>query len=126
MSIRSALCLAAAVLASPAAAQIAPVYQDSGGRNVGATGIYTISRSSLATGQVSVGTNATLIVPARSSRVRLILSPTSPVVYYVGGSTVAPGAGVYVAAGASITIDTSAAVYAVGASPVVISYAEMF
>lgn len=76
--------------------------------------------------QIAVGTSATLVVPARSGRQRAILTPTSSVVYYVGGSNVSVSTGTYVPAGGSITLDTSAAIYAAGAAAFTLSYVELF
>lgn len=91
-------------------------------------GQFTISKGgpSMATGQVAVTTSSTLVAAARAGRQKITLSPTSSVVYYVGNTGVTSATGVYVAAGGSITLETSAAIYAAGASNVTISYIEMF
>jgi len=83
---------------------------------------------SMATGQVAVTTSATLVVAARTGRQKVTLSSTTAVVFYVGNIGVTSATGLYVAAaaGASITLDTAAAVYAVGASAVTISYIEFY
>lgn len=82
--------------------------------------------STITTGQVSVATSATLIAAARTSRQKITLSPTSSVVYYVGAAAVTTTTGMYVPAGASITLDTAAAVYAVGTATVTITFAEFY
>lgn len=81
---------------------------------------------SFATGQANVTTSSTLVAAARSGRRSITLTPTSSVIYYVGNSGVTTTNGIYVAAGASITLTTSAAIYAVGAAAVTISYVETF
>ena len=82
----------------------------------------------LVTGQVPVTTSATPVVPARAGRMSVTLSSTSAVVFYVGPSGVTTANGLYVSgvAGASVTLQTQAAVFAVGAGAVTISYAENF
>lgn len=82
--------------------------------------------ASIATGQAAVTTSATLVTGIRAGRKQIILSPTSSVVFYVGGSGVSSSTGVYVAAGASITLHTAAAIYAIGASNVTLSYIEIY
>lgn len=84
--------------------------------------------SQLASNQVPVTTAATLVVAARAGRQSVTISSTSAVVFYVGGSGVTVANGLYVAgtAGASVTLTTSAAVYAIGAANVTLSYLESF
>ncbi|WP_420140148.1 hypothetical protein [Sphingomonas sp.] len=84
--------------------------------------------STIATNQVAVTTSATQVVPARAGRQSITISSTSAVVFYLGGSGVTTSNGLYVAgsAGASITLATSAAVYAIGASAVTLSYIENY
>lgn len=91
-------------------------------------GAYSVNKggSNIATGQVAVTTAATLVVAARTGRQKVTLSPTSSTVYYVGATGVTTASGVYVAAGSSVTLDTAAAVYAVGAAAVTISYIEFY
>lgn len=91
-------------------------------------GAFSVSKggSNMATGQVAVTTSATLVAAARAGRQMITLSPTTAVVYYVGNTGVTSSTGLYVAAGASITLETAAAVYAVGASAVTISYIEFY
>ena len=84
--------------------------------------------ASIATGQVSVTTSATKIVDAREGRNIIVLSSKSAVAFHVGASGVTSSNGLYVAAvaGASVTLDTADAVYAVGAANLTISYIEQF
>jgi len=82
--------------------------------------------ANLATGQIAVTTSATQIVPTRAGRKSLILTPTSATVFYVGPTGVTTATGIYVAAGASITLATEAAVFAVGSAALTVSYAETF
>lgn len=126
------------VLATAPRAHAQTVYPTPAGNNVRVPGMVQLhcdgngancapaSRANLATGQVAVSTSATLVVAARATRQSVVLSPTTSVVYYVGGVGVTSATGIYVAAGASISLATAAAVYAVGASAVTISYAELF
>ncbi len=88
---------------------------------------YNLGGDSLATGQVAVTTSATLVVAARAGRQKVSITSTSAVVFYVGGPGVTAANGHYVAgtAGATITLDTAAAVYAVGAGAVTLSYIEL-
>jgi len=88
----------------------------------------SLGSPSIATGQIAVGTSSTLVVPARTGRLAVTITATSAVVFYVGvnGVTVANGAYAGGAAGASITIPTQAAVYAIGASALTVSYLETF
>jgi hypothetical protein len=88
----------------------------------------TLGAPSFATGQVAVGTTATQVVPARVGRQSVTITATSAVVFYVGASGVTAANGHYVAAaaGASVRVDTTAAVFAVGASALTVSYLETF
>lgn len=91
-------------------------------------GYTNVGGGNMATGQVAVGTTATLVVAARAARQRVTITSTSAVVFYVGNSNVTAVTGAYVAGatGASITLDTGAAVYAVGAAAVTVSYVELY
>lgn len=92
------------------------------------TGAFVVSKggNSIATGQVAVGTSATQIAPARAGRQKITLSPTSATVYYVGPAGVTATSGVYVAAGGTITLDTTAAIFAVGAAALTVSFIEYY
>lgn len=87
-----------------------------------------IGSTNIFTNQVAVTTTATLVCAARSGRVKVTISSTSAVVFYVGPSGVTAANGFYVAAaaGAAVTIDTAAAVYAVGAAAVTLTYVETY
>lgn len=100
--------------------------RDLQGDTAGAAFVVAKGGGTLATGQVAVTTTSTLVAAARAGRQQITLSPTSSVVYYVGATGVTTATGVYVAAGASITLETAAAVYAVGASNVTISFVELY
>lgn len=91
-------------------------------------GLSVVNRGggSIATGQVSVTTSSTLVVAARTARQKVTITPTSSTVFYVGNAGVTTTTGLYVAAGAAITLDTSAAIYAVGASALTVSFVEYF
>lgn len=81
----------------------------------------------ISTGQVTVGTVATQIVPA-TSRQRVTITNTQAVPVYCGSASVTTGTGQLIPAvvGASETFDTSAAVYGVVATgTVVVTYAEI-
>lgn len=90
----------------------------------------TISRggTSMATGQISVTTTATLIAAARTNRQRITVSVTTAVACAFGntGVTTATGFPLTATAGASYTIDTSAALYGVCASAATVGYMETF
>jgi len=82
--------------------------------------------ASMATGQVAVTTSATLVVPARAGRQRVTLTPTTSIAYCVGNSDVTAATGGFVPAGASVTLETAAAVYVAGVAAVTISFIELF
>lgn len=83
---------------------------------------------SIANGQVAVTTAATQVVPSRAGRSAVTLSSATAVAYWVGASGVTNVTGISIpaTAGAGITLSTSAAVFAVGASAVTITYIETF
>lgn len=82
--------------------------------------------ASIFTSQVAVTTAATLVAAARTGRQKISISSTSAVVFYVGPSGVTAANGFYVAAaaGATVTLDTAAAVYAIGAAAVTLTVIE--
>jgi len=82
--------------------------------------------ASMATGQASVSTSASLVVAARAGRVKVTITPTSATVFYVGNAGVTATNGLYVPAGAAVTMDTQAAIYAVGAAALTVSYVEYY
>lgn len=94
----------------------------------GSRSVQSVGAPSIATGQVSVGTSSTLIAAARTGRQAITVVSTTALVFYVGNTGVTTATGQYVAAaaGASITINTSAAIYGVAAAPVTVSYMEAF
>lgn len=79
------------------------------------------------TGQVAVSTSATLVVAARSGRVKVVLSPTTSVAYFTGNSaSLTTANGLAVLPGGSVTLYTANAVYAIGAAAFTISYKEYY
>ena len=79
--------------------------------------------------QATVGTSATPIVPANPNRkaATIVLKGTAPVETFIGGAgvTTANGCPVPAIAGASITIETGAAIYGiVAAGSQVVGYIE--
>ena len=92
----------------------------------------SVGSGSINSNQVSVGTTATLVAAARTGAqgtgriaITIINSGTAPV--FVGASGVTTGTGVAVAVGASITINTTAAIYSVCASGTqTVSFLETF
>jgi hypothetical protein len=81
---------------------------------------------SIATTQKAVTTAASKLVSARAGRTKVTITPTSAVVFYVGPSGVTASTGLYVAAGATVTLDTAAEVWAVGAAAVTLTVIEFF
>lgn len=82
-----------------------------------------------ATGQVAIGTTATALVAARASRaaVTIINGTTTPVyIGFTSGVTTGTGALLPGAIGASITIETTAALFGITASSSAISFVETF
>jgi hypothetical protein len=74
---------------------------------------------SIAHAQVATSSSAGVVLAADSTRRRrtiLIRNLDTSISVYIGGSTVTTGNGMLVKAGESITVSTSAAVYAVAAS----------
>lgn len=88
--------------------------------------VFSKGGTTIATGQVNVATTATLVANARTGRQKVTLTPTTNTVFYVGTSAVTTATGLFVPAGASITLDTAAAVYAIGSAALTISYIEFY
>ena len=90
-------------------------------------GPYKPNPSGIATGQATVGTTATLIAAARPERERIVLTAVAATAFYVGGSGVTTGTGVFVPAGASLPLETTAAIYGVvPAATLGVSFIEEF
>jgi len=92
-------------------------------------GASSLGGASMATGQVAVPatpTDAVQVVAARAGRSSVTLTPLTSVAYTVGNSGVTVATGMFVPAGQSVTLETAAAVYAVGASAVTLSYLENY
>lgn len=103
----------------------------SGTWNVGITGTaITITRgtASMATGQVNMttGNTAYQIVPARSTRRSVTLVPTSQFTYFYGNSGVTVANGAAAPNGAVVTLETTAAIFAVSGSAGVMTFVEHF
>ena len=65
-------------------------------------------------GQVNLGAAAVQIVPVRAGRKSVIISATAATAFYIGGSeAVNTAIGLYVPAGAIITLETTSAVWGV-------------
>jgi hypothetical protein len=87
------------------------------------------NRDYVATGQVTVATTATLIVPARPGRLSVTIIQEGTTVVRLGNSGVTTGNGVPLpgTANSSFTIDGGAAVYGiVGAGTQLVSFIENF
>lgn len=82
--------------------------------------------AAIATSRTAVTTSATKLVNARAGRIKLIVTPTSAVVFYIGVAGVSVSTGLYVAAGSAVTLDTQAEVWAVGAAAVTLSVIEFY
>lgn len=83
---------------------------------------------SIATGQISVGTTATLLVAPRPGRQKVTYNVTTAVQcsYGAAGVTLTTGFPLAAVAGAGQTLDTAAAVYAVCASAATVGYLEQY
>lgn len=78
------------------------------------------------TGQVSVGSSATLIIAANTRQGVLITNPSTTVTLYVGGSGVTTGNGQIIPPSQSITLPVVSAIYGVVATgTLTISYVEV-
>jgi hypothetical protein len=81
----------------------------------------------LNTGQVTLGTTATAIVPLNPTRTRLTIYNVGGTAAFLGGTTVSATTGSSLAGtvGAAVTVNTAAAVYGiVGTGTNVVSYLE--
>jgi hypothetical protein len=113
----------------------APVLTDEYGRTCASGTIATTpsNTSNTAMGQVAVGTAtnpATLLVAARPGRVSVVIVNETNVVIRVGASSnlssIANTTKLLGLDGASITIESSAAIYGYGLSAATISYVEVY
>lgn len=80
----------------------------------------------IATSRLSATTTPQKLVNARAGRIKLTVTPTSAVVFYLGPPGLTAANGLYVAAGSTVTLDTQAEVWAVGAAAVVLTVIEFF
>ena len=91
-----------------------------------------VGSQSIATGQLSVGTSAALLVAARAGavgtgRMAVVITNTGTATIYVGNSGVTTSTGLAIPAGQSIRLLTGAAIYAVsGTASQTASYLEEF
>jgi hypothetical protein len=78
----------------------------------------TETYTSLATGQISVASSVTQIVPARAGRKEVTIANHGTTAVYIGGAAVTSATGLFLAGvqGQGITITGGAAVYAITAS----------
>lgn len=104
-----------------------------GTNNIGDVDVLTVPHAAkvvgaaIASGQVSVGTTATQIVAANTSRIRLLIVQHGTTDVYLGGSTVSTTTGLLLAGtkGNQIVLRTTAAVYGiVGAGSQTVSFIE--
>jgi len=83
----------------------------------GALNVSTTTSSSISTGQVSVGTLATIIVASNSSRRSVIIRNQGATDMYIGNSGVTTSNGLLIKAGESIFLDrNTAAIYGIVSS----------
>lgn len=84
--------------------------------------------AAIATSQVSVGTSATQIVPARSGRVAVTITMVGAADVWVGatGVTVSNGALLLGTKGSSITIPTQSAVFGIAGTAQTVSVLETY
>lgn len=96
--------------------------------NPDGTVIGRTSNPSLTTGQVSVGTTATLVATARAGRQRITVTTTAANACAFGnaGVTTSTGFPLQPIAGASVPFQTSAAIYAACSATTTVGYAEEF
>ncbi len=94
------------------------------------SGAYVVRKGggNIATAQVAIGTSAALVAAARAGRQNITITSTAATVFYYGAAGVTTTTGAYVAAaaGASVTLDTATAVYAVGAAALTVSVTELY
>ena len=130
--------LGLALLASPAAGQITatlPVTCNAGGIcvpsspivNPDGTLIGNRGATSLATGQASVGTTSTLVAAASPTRKRIVLTvgAANACAFGNAGVTTTTGFPLQPVAGATLTLDTTAAVYAACSATTTVSFIGM-
>jgi hypothetical protein len=72
--------------------------------------------ANIATGQKSVAQAATLVIPANATRYNAVLTTPTTGAYYVGGPTVLPTTGLYIASGGYYTHESTAPLYVYAAS----------
>lgn len=101
-------------------------FEDDSGEAANSDLVVALGNSSvITTGQVSVGTSATLIKAANTSRKRIVITNNDTGAdLYIGASGVTTATGLKLAPGASIVLNTTAAIYGDGSAPLTASYLE--
>ncbi|MFB0874555.1 MULTISPECIES: hypothetical protein [unclassified Sphingobium] len=94
------------------------------------TGLYVVGKGTgtIATGQVSVGTSSTLVAASRSGRGKIMLSVGAANTCAFGntGVTTSTGFPLPATVGASLTLDTGAAIYAACSATTTVSFIEQY
>lgn len=81
----------------------------------------------IATGQVAVTNSAAVqVVAARATRRKVTIAPTTNITYYVGNAGVTAATGFAVISGGAVTLDTTAAVFAIGNNNGTMTFVETF
>jgi len=90
--------------------------------------ITVVPGANVATGQVTIGTSSTLLVASRALRKKLtfIVGASNVCAFGNTGVTTSTGFPLPATAGAGMTIDTTAAIYAACASSTTVSYIETY
>ncbi|MHB8285784.1 MAG: hypothetical protein ACYDD1_14050 [Caulobacteraceae bacterium] len=91
-----------------------------------ATAANQLGTSSFASGQGSVTTTAAQVVAARAARRSLTFYNTGTSTIYLGASGVTTSTGFPLVAGASVTLNFSGALFAVGTATVPVSFFELY
>lgn len=101
-------------------------FEDDSGEAANSDLVVALGNSAvISTGQVAVGTSATLISAANTSRKRItITNNDAGADLYIGPTGVTTATGLKLAPGASIVLNTTAAIYGDGSSPLTASYLE--
>lgn len=94
----------------------------------GNAGVVARGAGAIATNQVSIGTSSTLLVAARPGRAKVIASVGAANACAFGntGVTTTTGFALQPVAGASVTLETSAAIYAACSAATTVSFAEIY
>ncbi|WP_416463169.1 hypothetical protein [Sphingomonas sp. VDB2] len=94
------------------------------------SGAYVVAKGSgsMATGQISVGTSSTLVAAARAGRSKIMLNvgAANSCAFGNSGVTTTTGFPLQPVAGASLLLDTSAAIYAACSATTTVSFIEQY